>query len=124
VRGLLLRWVATAAAVAVASWLVPGISVEGGVPALLAVALILGLINAVVRPVLRGLSCGLIVLTLGLFIFIINALMLLLVEVVADGFGVGFSVDGFGAALLGSVVISVVSFLLSVLVPGGERRKR
>lgn len=121
---MLLRWAATAAAVGVASWLVPGIDVEGGIPALLAVALILGFINAIVRPVLRWLSCGLIVLTLGLFIFVINAVMLLLAEVVADSLGVGFSVDGFIAALVGSVVISVASFLISVVVPGGESRDR
>ena len=121
---MLVRWAATAAAVGVASWLVPGIRVEGGVPALLAVALILGFINAIVRPVLRWLSCGLIILSLGLFIFIINALMLLLAELVADGLGVGFSVDGFIAALAGSVVISVVSFLISVVVPGREGRDR
>lgn len=118
--GLIARWVVTAAAVAVAAYLVPGIRVEGGVPALLAVALVLGLVNAVVRPVLRWLSCGLIVLTLGLFIFVINALMLLFAEQVAQGLGIGFAVDGFGAALLGSIVISVVSFLISVLLPEPE----
>lgn len=121
---LLVRWLATAAAVAAAAWLLPGITVQGGLPALLAVALILGLANALVRPILRRLACGLIVLTLGLFIFVINALMLLLTEWIASELGIGFSVDGFVTALLGAVVIGMVSFLLSVLLPDERPRRR
>jgi putative membrane protein len=113
---LLFRWIAAAAAVAAAAYLLPGIRLEGGVTALLAVALILGLVNALVRPVLRWLSCGVIVLTLGLFLLVINAAMLLLAAWVARHFGIGFHVDGFGAALIGSVIISLVSFLLSLLL--------
>ncbi|HEV2150690.1 MAG TPA: phage holin family protein [Longimicrobiaceae bacterium] len=112
---LLLRWLASAAAVWVATRLVPGIRVEGGIETLLVVALILGLANALVRPLLKFFACGLIVLTLGLFLLVINAAMLLLVEVLANALGYGFTVDGFGAALLGSIVISVVSYVLSLL---------
>jgi putative membrane protein len=118
---LLLRWAVSAAAVGAAAWLIPGIRVEGGVTGLLAVALLLGLVNALVRPLLRRLACGLIFLTLGLFLFVINALMLLLTEQLARAVGVGFSIDGFTDALLGVVVISVVSFLLSVFVPEPRR---
>ncbi|MBA4156364.1 MAG: phage holin family protein [Gemmatimonadetes bacterium] len=121
---LLLRWAAAAAAVGAAAWLVPGITVEGGVVALPAVALILGLVNALVRPLLRRLACGVIFLTLGLFLFIINALMLLLTELLARSFGIGFSIASFGDALLGAVVISVVSYVLSVLLPDNTRRRR
>jgi putative membrane protein len=121
---LLLRWIASAAAVAAAAYLIPGIQVQGGVTALLAVALILGLVNALVRPLVRRLACGVIVLTLGLFIFIINALMLLLTAWIARSVGVGFAVEGFTAALLGAVVISVVSFLLSFFLPDTQRRRR
>lgn len=117
---LLLRWAASAAAVGAAAWMLPGIAVEGGIPTLLGVALILGLANALVRPVLKVLSCPLIVLTLGLFLFVINALMLLLAEAVAQGFGLGFSVDGFGAAFLGSIVISLATWVLSLLIPDGD----
>ncbi|HEV2130424.1 MAG TPA: phage holin family protein [Longimicrobiaceae bacterium] len=121
---LLLRWIVSAAAVAAAAYLVRGIQVQGGATALLAVALILGLVNALVRPLVRRLACGLIFLTLGLFIFIINALMLLLTAWIARSLGVGFAVESFTAALLGAVVISVVSFLLSFLLPDQQRRRR
>lgn len=120
---LLLRWVASAAAVAVATFVLPGLRLEGGVGSLLAVALLLGLVNALVRPLLRWLSCGLIVLTLGLFLLVINAVLLLLTAWGARALGIGFHVDGFGAALLGSVLISLVSFFLSVLLPGNRERR-
>lgn len=112
---LLVRWLVSAAAVAAAAYLLPGIRLEGGLGALLAVALILGLVNALVRPVLKFFSCGLIVLTLGLFLLAINAVLLLLGAWIARAAGIGFHVDGFGAAVLGSLIISVVSFLLSLL---------
>jgi len=118
--GLLLRWATAAAAVWVATYLLPGIRVEGGVGSLLAVALILGLVNALVRPLLRWLSCGLIVLTLGLFLLVINAAMLLLASWLARQVGIGFHVDGFAAALPGSIVISLVTFVFSLLLPDPE----
>jgi len=118
--GLLTRWLVSAAAVAAAAYLLPGIRLEGGITDLLKVALILGLVNALVRPVLKMMSCGVIVLTLGLFLLVINAAMLLLAEVVARSLGIGFYVDGFEAALVGSLVISVVSFLISLLLPGDD----
>jgi putative membrane protein len=121
---LLLRWVAGAAAIGAATWLIPGITVQGGVGALFVIALILGLVNALVRPLLRRLTCGLIFVTLGLFLFVINALMLLLTGLLARAAGVGFAIDHFQDALLGAVVISVVSFLLSVLFPDSVRRRR
>lgn len=113
---LIFRWLAAAAAVWVATRFVVGIRAEGGIETVLVVALILGLVNALVRPLLKFLSCGLIVLTLGLFLLVINAAMLLLTEVIANALGYGFYVDGFGAALLGSVVISVVSWALSLVL--------
>jgi putative membrane protein len=121
---LLLRWAVGAAAVGAAAWLIPGIEVEGGVVALAVITLLLGLVNALVRPLLRRLACGLIFLTLGLFLFVINALMLLLTELLARAVGVGFSIAGFWDALLGALVISLVSFLLSVLLPEPSRLRR
>ncbi|MBC8075988.1 MAG: phage holin family protein, partial [Chloroflexales bacterium] len=95
---LILRWLITAAAVAIAARFVPGIELRDSNAwlAVLATAAILGLVNAFVRPVLKLLSCGLIVLTLGLFTFVINALMLWLASWIAvNYFGIGFFVDGF-----------------------------
>jgi putative membrane protein len=117
---LILRWIVSAAAVAAAAYLVPGIRLEGGIRDLLVVALVLGLVNALVRPLLRMLSCGLIVLTLGLFLLVINAALLLLASWLSRSVGVGFYVDGFYSALVGSIIISLVSFVLSMLIPDPE----
>lgn len=118
--GLVLRWGITAGAVAVAAWIVPGITVAGDqLLTVLLVALVLGLVNAFVRPILAALSCGLIVLTLGLFMLVINTLMLWLASWIAvNWLGLEFEVDGFWSALLGSVIITIVSFLVSVFVGG------
>lgn len=121
---LLLRWLITAAAVWAAAHFVPGIHYSGGFKTLLVVALIFGLVNALVRPILKALACAVIVLTLGLAIFIINALMLLLTSAVSRHFGFDFTVDGFVAALLGSIVISLVSWLGSVLLVDDDDERR
>jgi putative membrane protein len=121
---LLLRWAVAASAVAAAAWLVPGIHVEGGIPALLGIALLLGLVNALVRPFLRWLACGIIFLTLVLFLVVINALMLLLTELLARLVGIGFSIDSFTAAVLGALVISATSFIISILLPDLHGRRR
>ena len=122
----LVRWAITAAAVAVAAWIVPGISV--GEPhrvwTVVLVALVLGLVNAFIRPLVSVLSCGLIVLTLGLFTLVINGLMLWLASAIAvHWLGLDFQVDGFWNAVLGALIISVVSLLLSTFV-GGKKLKR
>jgi len=79
-------------------------------------ALIFGLVNALVRPLIALLTCPLIILTLGLFVLVINALMLLLAAWLGSTLGVGFHIRGLGCALLGALVISVVSWALSLLV--------
>lgn len=122
---LILRWIISAAGVGVATWALPGISITGGhkVWTLLLVALVLGLVNAFIRPILRGLSCGLIVLTLGLFTLIINGLMLWLASYISDRWlGLGFHVDGLWSAVLGAIIISVFSFFVSTFI--GARKKR
>ncbi|MCX8032653.1 MAG: phage holin family protein [Thermoleophilia bacterium] len=114
-----IRWGVTAAATAIAAWAVPGIHVEEPhqVWSVLILALVLGLLNAFVRPLLYALSCGLIVVTLGLFTLVLNGLMLWLASwVLSDLLGSGFYVDGFGSAVLGALIISVVSVVLSVFV--------
>jgi putative membrane protein len=118
---LLIRWLITAVAVAAAIFLVPGMHVAPGNSGLFTVAIVavvLGLVNAFIRPVLKFLSCGLIIATLGLFTLVINALMLMLAGSWANGlFGAGLTIDGFWTAFWGSIVISIVSFLLSVFIP-------
>lgn len=116
----LLRWAISAAAVWAAVRLVPGIQIEPGIAPLFVVAAILGAINAVVRPLIKALACGLIFLTLGLFLLVINAVMLLLTAIVAQAFDVQFTVDGFMTALVGSVVISLVSFVASAILVDEE----
>ena len=120
---LIARWLISAAAVWVATEVVPGIRIEEGFAPLLAVALLLGLVNALVRPLLRWLACGLIVLTLGLFLLVINAGLLLLTSSLARQVGIAFFVDGFVPALLGSLVISLVSFTISLLLPSRPRHR-
>ncbi len=115
---LLIRWVIVSLALFVAAWLVPGIRVEGNAWIVYAVmAVILGLVNAVVRPLLKLLTCPLIILTLGLFTLVINGLTLWLASVIArNWFHVNFYVDGFWAAFLGALIVSVVTVILSALV--------
>ncbi|MCU0484592.1 MAG: phage holin family protein [Anaerolineales bacterium] len=126
---LILRWVITALAVAAAAYLLPGIKVSNEPSALttLAVAaIVLGLVNALIRPLISFLSCGLIILTLGLFTLVINALMLWLTSYVAQNWlGVGFVVQDFWSAFLGAIIISAVSFVLSLgLRDEKEKRPR
>ena len=121
--GILLRAVVTGIAIAVAAFFVPGIhwgAVDYGLGdpgrylSLLFTAVVLGILNAFVKPILVLVSMPLTCATLGLFMFVINAVMLLLVAAVPQ---LGFSVDGFIPALLGSIVISLVSAVLSKVVP-------
>jgi putative membrane protein len=115
---ILIRWAIIAFSLFVAAWLVPGIQVEGNgwiVYALMAV--ILALVNAFVRPILKVLTCPLIFLTLGLFTLIINGLTLWLSSWIAvNWLDVGFHVDGFWAALLGALIVSIVSVVLSSIL--------
>jgi putative membrane protein len=113
---LLIRWLITAVAIFAAVKLLPGLRFDGTWLQLGLVALIFGLLNALVRPVLKFLTCPLIILTLGLFTLIINAVMLLLTAAAAETFGIRFRIADFWSAFLGALIISVVSFLLNLLV--------
>ena len=115
---LLLRWVITILSLFIAAWLVPGIRVaREGWTVFALMAVILGLVNAVIRPILKLLSCPLIFLTLGLFILVINGITLWLASAIAvNFFHVGFYVDGIIPAILGALVVSVVSVILTMLV--------
>lgn len=108
-----------------AALLVPGIEIQGssGWIALTVMAIVLSVVNAVIRPVLTLLSCGLIVLTMGLFILVVNALTFWLASSIAvNWFNAGFIVNGFWPALWGSLIVSVVSFLINLFIPDPQRR--
>lgn len=115
-KRLLIRWAVTAAAVAVASAVVSGVTIHGGFSGVLIVSAVFGLINAILGPVAKLLSFPLIVLTLGLFIFVVNALMLGITAELTDR----LSIHGFGTAMLAALVISGVSALLNFFVKRRE----
>lgn len=118
---ILLRLVINAAALWCAARFIDGITYTGSWPGLLALALVFGVVNTFIRPVLRFFSLPLRILTLGLFTLVINAAMLLLTARIAASFDIGFAVRGFVPALLGAICVSVLSTLLNaVLIREGE----
>jgi len=122
-RYILIRWIISAIAIMATTYLMPGITIEGnGILAALAVAFILGLVNAVIRPILVLLSCGCIVATLGLFMLVINAVTLMITSSISQAFGINFYVDGFMPALFGSIIISIITWLLSLFLIGEDER--
>ena len=120
---LLVRWLVATVAIYAAVALLPGISFRGPWWKLAMVAVIFGLVNALVRPVLTFLTCPLIVLTLGLFTLIINAAMLMLTAWLSEDFGLHFQIANFSSAFWGALVISIVSFLLNLLVSDDRERE-
>lgn len=120
---LLLRWFITVLALVAAAWLVPGITVSGTAWVAYAVmAVVLGLVNAVIRPLLKLLTCPLIVLTLGLFTLVINAVTLLLAARISTAVGAPFGVAGFWPAFWGALIVSVVTTVLSLSAEDRPRR--
>jgi putative membrane protein len=122
--GFLARLLVNAAALWVAAHIVPGVSYDGGWLPFFGLALLFGIINTVVGFLTKILTFPLILLTLGLFLLVINALMLELTSVVAQSLGIGFHVNGFWAAFLGALVISVVSTLLNFTIVDRSAVKR
>lgn len=123
----IIRLIASAVALGAAAWIVDGITVTGDdttsqVITLLVVALIFGVINAIVRPILTLLSLPVVLLTLGLFLVVINGAVLALVGWIAGVLDVPFEIEGFWAAVLGAIVISIVSFLIDVVLPDEYER--
>mgnify|MGYP001114261107 CR=1 FL=1 len=123
---LIVSWFVNAVALALAAWLIRGIEVtdEGGWVAVAIMAVIFGLVNALIRPLVKLLTCLINVITLGLFTLVINALMLWLSSWIAGQLGIGFRVDGFLAAFLGALLISIVSFVLNLLLREDDRDRR
>jgi putative membrane protein len=112
----LVRLLVNAAALWVATQIVPGVTYSGGWIPFLGVALVFGVVNTVVGMMAKILTFPLIIVTIGLFILVINGLMLWLTSAVADALGLGFHVNGFWPAFWGALVVSVVSALLNLMV--------
>jgi putative membrane protein len=124
----LIRVLASAAALAVATAVVPGIelttgSVTSKVLTLLAVALIFGVINAVLKPIVKIVGCAFYVLTLGLIALVVNALLLWLTSWVADKLNLPWHITGFWPAFWGALIVSVVGWLLSIVITDRDRDK-
>jgi putative membrane protein len=121
---ILIRLLINAGALWAATRVVSGISFTGDWRLLFVVALVFGVLNAAVRPVLWLMTLPLLLLTLGLFTFVLNAAMLWLTGAVSEAFGLGFHVEGFRAAFLGALVVSIVSFMLSLFVSSTRHGER
>jgi putative membrane protein len=111
-----------AAALWVATRLVPGVTYSGALVPFLGVALVFGLVNAFFRPVAKLLALPLIILTLGIFALVVNGLMLWLTSSLSAALGLGFQVSGFWAAVFGSLVVSLVSTILWMFVTDDSSR--
>ena len=107
-----------------ATRLVPGISFDGDWRLLFVVALVFGVLNVSVRPLLTLLTLPLLIVTLGLFTFVLNALILWLTSAISNAFGLGFHVKDFGTAFVGALVVTAVSFILSLFVASSTARPR
>ncbi|WP_149203499.1 phage holin family protein [Actinotalea subterranea] len=124
----LLRVIINAAAIWLATQMLDGLGVVGGedtgttVLVYLVVGLVFGVVNAVVKPIVKAISFPLYILTLGLFTLVVNALMLMLTGWLSEQTDYGLRVDGFGTAVLGALIISIVSFILSVAIPGARKK--
>jgi putative membrane protein len=121
-RSLIIRWLINTLALYVAVRVVPGVHYTGGPAGLVIVAALFGLVNATLRPLLAMLTCPLVLVTLGFFLFVINAMMVLLTGWLSRQFDLGFQVDGFWPAFWAGLLVSLVSLLLSIMV--GEKEVR
>ncbi|TDB73723.1 phage holin family protein [Micromonospora sp. KC723] len=126
--GFLIRLAITAIALWVTTLVVPGVDVSGRTGTntaltLLAVALIFGVVNAVLKPVIKVVGCVFYLLTLGLIALVVNALLFLLTDWIARGLDLPFRVAGFWAAFWGAIVMTVVTWLISVVVPDRLERR-
>lgn len=120
-KSFLVRLLINAIALFVTIKFIPGIYFTGNVGTLLILAFIFGLVNAIIKPLFSFLTCGFYVITLGLFTFIANAAMLWVTGSIAQMVGIDFALENFGAAILGALVISIVSFVLSLFLDRKEK---
>lgn len=120
-KAFLIRTAVTAVAIFLTVKLLPGLHWQGTWLQLGGVALVFGVVNAFLKPILSVLTCPLIVLTLGLFSLVVNALLLMFTAYISQQFGFDFRVDGFWWALLGGIVIGIIASALAVMVPDGKQ---
>ena len=120
----LLRLLVNAAALYIATRIVGGVHFEGDWLTLFTVALIFGVVNAIIKPVTKFVTFPLIILTLGLFLLVINGLMLVLTSRISTWFDLGFTVSGFRAAFLGALVVSVINALAGLVIGDSKKRSR
>ncbi|GGL17821.1 hypothetical protein Sme01_72950 [Sphaerisporangium melleum] len=118
---IIIKILVVAAALWAATRVIPGITVSGAtttasVGTLIAVALIFGIINAVLKPIIKTFGCAFYVLTLGLFALVVNALLLLLTSWIAEQLDLPFHVSGFWAAFLGAILVGVITWILDMLL--------
>ncbi|HAJ35179.1 MAG TPA: hypothetical protein DCL15_05755 [Chloroflexi bacterium] len=113
VKSILIRWIVLAISVGITVWLLPGLHFTGGIGTLFLVSAVLGLLMAVLKPVLMLLTCPLVVLTLGLFTFVINTLMLYITSWI---FPESFQIDTFWWALLASIIIGAIAMILNSIL--------
>ncbi len=126
--GFLIRLATTAVALWITTLIVPGVEVTGRTGyhtalTLIIVALIFGVVNAVLKPVIKVVGCVFYLLTLGLFALVVNALLFLLTNWIARALDLPFHVDGFWSAFWGAIVMAVVTWLISVVVPDSTDRR-
>ncbi|MCX7914139.1 MAG: phage holin family protein [Thermodesulfovibrionales bacterium] len=117
---LALRIMINALSIGVAVKLVDGITFTGEWWKMIIIGLIFGIVNSIIKPIITFFSLPLLVFTLGVFMLVINALMLLLTAKLSSPFNLGFHVDGFIPALIGSIIISIISFILSLFASLGR----
>jgi putative membrane protein len=117
----LIRLIVNAAALWIATQFVPGVTYRGAVLPFIGVALVFGLVNAIIRPILKFFTFPFFILTLGLFALVLNGLMLWLTSSLSSVLVLGFHVSGFVPAFLGALVVSLVSMLLGILIRDGDR---
>jgi putative membrane protein len=123
--GFVIRTIATAFALAIATWLVDGISVNGSTAwvdafTLIIVAIIFGLVNAIIKPIVKIFGCFFYIITLGLISFVVNALLFMLVGWLAGLIKLPFVVDGFWAGFWGAIIVTVVSWGIDLVVPDAK----
>ena len=118
---LILRWLILAIAIAITAWLMPGMTIYGAgnqwIINLLIISVVFGLINAIIRPIVMILTCPLVILTLGLFTLVINALMLSLTDWLLPNI---LTVDGFWTTFFAALIISIISGLLGLFLHGDD----
>lgn len=123
-----LRVLIAAAALGVATWAVPGIELHASttvkkILTLIVVALIVGIVNAVIKPIVKTIGCLFYILTLGLIGLVVNGLLLWLASWVAGKLKLPFHITGFWPAFWGAIIVGVVGWVLSMIIPDGDSRK-